>query len=108
MENKYKEMISEDALLEMANRYIQLEKEFEEYKNKMLVKFGHGLLIDTEIYNEIDFELKECGFNLTWDIFMDRFHNFSVFNPITESDLFLENLIIKLKQSVKYITYKNK
>ena len=34
MENKYKEMISEDALLEMANRYIQLEKEFEEYRNE--------------------------------------------------------------------------
>jgi hypothetical protein len=34
MENKYKEMISEDVLLEMANRYIQLEKEFEEYRNE--------------------------------------------------------------------------
>ena len=34
MENKYKEMISEDTLLEMANRYIQLEKEFEEYRNE--------------------------------------------------------------------------
>ena len=34
MENKYKEMISEDALLEMANRYVQLEKEFQEYRNE--------------------------------------------------------------------------
>lgn len=31
MENKYKEMISEDALLEMANRYIQLEQEYKDY-----------------------------------------------------------------------------
>jgi len=31
MENKYKEMISEDALLEMANRYIQLEKDHQDY-----------------------------------------------------------------------------
>lgn len=29
--NEYKEMISEDALLEMANRYIQLEQEYEDY-----------------------------------------------------------------------------
>lgn len=36
MENKYKEMISEDALLEMANRYIQLEKEFEEFKKSAI------------------------------------------------------------------------
>jgi hypothetical protein len=110
MENK--EIINENELLELANRYIQLEKEFEEYKNKInsewLIPFGHGLLIDTGMYDEIDFELKECGFNLTWDIFMDRFHDFSVFNPITESDVFLENLIIKVKQSVKYITYKTK
>ena len=34
MENKYKEMISEDALLEMANRYIQLEQEFKEYRDE--------------------------------------------------------------------------
>jgi hypothetical protein len=34
MENKYKEMISEDALLELANRYIQLEKEFKEYRDE--------------------------------------------------------------------------
>jgi hypothetical protein len=110
MENK--ETITEKELLELANRHIQLEKEFEEYKNKInsewLIPFGNGLLIDSAMYIEIDFELKECGFNLTWDIFMDRFHNFNVFNPITESDVFLENLIIKVKQSVKYITYKTK
>jgi len=109
MQNK--EIITEKELLELANRYIQLEKEFEEYKNKInsqwLVPFGVGLLIDNMMYDEIDFELKHCGFNLTWDIFMDRFYNFSVFNLITESDVFLENLIIKVKKSINYITYKN-
>lgn len=34
MENKYKEIITEDALIDMANRYIKLEKEFEEYQNE--------------------------------------------------------------------------
>jgi len=29
-----KEMINEKELLELANRYIQLEKEFEEYRNE--------------------------------------------------------------------------
>lgn len=112
MENKYKEIITEDALIDLANRYIKLEKEFEEYKNKInsqwLVPFGDGLLIDNGMYNEIDFELKHCGFNLTWDIFMYRFYNFNIFNHITESDIFLKDLINKIKQSVKYINYKNK
>lgn len=31
--NKYQEIITEDALIELANRYIQLEKEFNEYKD---------------------------------------------------------------------------
>jgi hypothetical protein len=34
--NQYKEIITEDALIEMANRYIQLEKEFEEFKKSAI------------------------------------------------------------------------
>lgn len=51
MENRYKEMISEDALLEMANRYIQLEKEHEDY-----VKAAYQII--TKLNNEIN-ELKK-------------------------------------------------
>ncbi len=47
MENKYKEMISEDALLEMANRYIQLQHEYEEY-----VTAAHEII--TNLKNEIN------------------------------------------------------
>lgn len=32
--NHCKEIITEDALIDMANRYIKLEKEFEEYRNE--------------------------------------------------------------------------
>jgi hypothetical protein len=47
MENKYKEIITEDALIELANRYIQLEKEHEEY-----VKAAHQII--TKLNNEIN------------------------------------------------------
>jgi hypothetical protein len=47
MENKYKEIITEDALIELANRYIQLEKEHEEY-----VKAAYQII--TKLNNEIN------------------------------------------------------
>ena len=34
VENKYKDLINENDLLKMVNRYIQLEKEFNEYKEE--------------------------------------------------------------------------
>jgi len=32
--NEYKEIITEDALMEMANKYIKLEREFKEYMDE--------------------------------------------------------------------------
>ena len=49
MENKYKEMISEDALLEMANRYIQLEQEYQELKQKYIEKIKENLKLLEDI-----------------------------------------------------------
>lgn len=42
--NKYKEIITEDALIDLANRYIQLEKEHEEY-----VKAAHQIITKLQI-----------------------------------------------------------
>jgi len=32
--NEYKEIITEDALMELANKYIKLEREFKEYRDE--------------------------------------------------------------------------
>ena len=45
--NQYKEMINEKELLELANRYIQLEQEHEEY-----VKAAYQII--TKLNNEIN------------------------------------------------------
>jgi NAD(P)H-nitrite reductase large subunit len=45
--NQYKEIITEKELLELANRYIQLEKEHEEY-----VKAAYQII--TKLNNEIN------------------------------------------------------
>jgi len=55
MENKYKEMISEDALIEMANRYIQLEQEHEQY-----VKAAYQIITKLQIeINELKTKYNE-------------------------------------------------